>query len=150
MKVVIALGSNLGERERFIDSAIEALKIQVDVLKISTLLETDPVGGPEQGKYLNGVLIGQTTLSPEELMAFLLEIESKWGRVRIVANGPRTIDLDLIDYEGLSLESDSLSLPHPRAHQRAFVLLPWLEVEPDAVLTGVGSVRDIAARNGWL
>lgn len=150
MKVVIALGSNLGERERFIDSAIEALKSQVDVLKISTLIETDPVGGPEQGKYLNGVLIGQTTLSPEELMAFLLEIESKWGRVRTVANGPRTIDLDLIDYEGLSLESDSLSLPHPRAHQRAFVLLPWLEVEPDAVLTGVGSVRVIAARNGWL
>ena len=149
MKVVIALGSNLGERESFINSAIEAMKGQIAISRISTLIETDPVGGPEQGKYLNGVLIGETELSPQELMSSLLQIELELGRVRTVVNGARTIDLDLIAYEGVELESDSLTLPHPRAHQRAFVLLPWLEIEPDAVLMGKGSVRDIATRNGW-
>ncbi len=80
----------------------------------------------------------------------LLEIELELGRVRSVLNGPRTIDLDLIDYEGVEVESDDLTLPHPRAHQRAFVLLPWLEIEPEAELIGHGSVREIANRNGWL
>lgn len=150
MKVVIALGSNLGNREELIDSAINALKRDVEVSKISTLIETDPVGGPKQGRYLNGVLVGETNLSPKELMVRLLEIESELGRVRTVANAPRTIDLDLIDYEGIAIESEVLTLPHPRAYQRAFVLLPWLEVEPEAQLMGHGSVREIANRNGWL
>lgn len=150
MKVVIALGSNLGNREELIDSAINALKRDVEVSKISTLIETDPVGGPKQGRYLNGVLVGETNLSPKELMVRLLEIESELGRVRTVANAPRTIDLDLIDYEGIAIESEVLTLPHPRAYQRAFVLLPWLEVEPEAQLMGHGSVREIANMNGWL
>lgn len=150
MKVVIALGSNLGNREEFIVSAIEALKIYVEITRISTLIETDPVGGPEQGRYLNGVLIGETKLTPHDLMDRLLEIEGELGRVRTVLNGPRTIDLDLIDYEGIAVESESLTLPHPRAQNRAFVLLPWLEIEPAAQLPGHGSVREIATRNGWL
>jgi 2-amino-4-hydroxy-6-hydroxymethyldihydropteridine diphosphokinase len=150
MKVVIALGSNLGNREELIDSAIKAIKRDVVISKVSTLIETDPVGGPKQGSYLNGVLVGETTLSPHALMDRLLEIELELGRVRSVLNGPRTIDLDLIDYEGVEVESDDLTLPHPRAHQRAFVLLPWLEIEPEAELIGHGSVREIANRNGWL
>lgn len=149
MKVVIALGSNLGNRHDFIDSAIKAIKGSVEVSRISSFIETDPVGGPEQGRYLNGVLIGETTLSPEDLMKELLEIESELGRVRTVINGPRTIDLDLIDYAGVELNSDLLTLPHPRAHERAFVLLPWLEIEPEAQLPGHASVREIVNRNGW-
>lgn len=150
MKVVIALGSNLGDRERNIESAIERIRSEIEVGAISSMIETDPVGGPVQGKYLNAILIGETEIPPRELMVKLLGIEDQLGRVREVVNGPRTIDLDLIDYQGVEIESDVLTLPHPRADQRAFVLLPWLEIEPDAALTGLGSVSEIAKRNGWL
>ena len=150
MKVVIALGSNLGDRESLIDSAVEKLREDVVISKLSSLIETDPVGGPEQGRYLNGVLIGDTDLSPEDLMKKLLEIEVSLGRVRTVPNGPRTIDLDLIDHQGMTLDSPILTLPHPRAHLRPFVILPWLEVEPDASLTGYGSLRELAVSNAWL
>ena len=150
MRVVIALGSNLGDRQAYIDSALEKLATFVDVVKISTLVETDPVGGPEQGRYLNGVLIGETELSPEDLMRKLLEIEEGLGRIRTVPNGPRTIDLDLIDYQGMTIDSSLLTLPHPRAHLRAFVILPWLEIDPEASLPGHGSLRDLAVGNAWL
>lgn len=150
MRVVIALGSNLGDRQAYIDSALEKLATFVDVVTISTLVETDPVGGPEQGRYLNGVLIGEAELSPEDLMRKLLEIEEGLGRIRTVPNGPRTIDLDLIDYQGMTLDSSLLTLPHPRAHLRAFVILPWLEIDPDASLPGHGSLRDLAVGNAWL
>ena len=150
MRVVIALGSNLGDRQAYIDSALEKLATFVDVVKMSTLVETDPVGGPEQGRYLNGVLIGETELSPEDLMRKLLEIEEGLGRIRTVPNGPRTIDLDLIDYQGMTLDSSLLTLPHPRAHLRAFVILPWLEIDPEASLPGHGSLRDLAVGNAWL
>lgn len=150
MRVVIALGSNLGDRQAYIDSALEKLATFVDVVKISTLVETDPVGGPEQGRYLNGVLIGEAELSPEDLMRKLLEIEEGLGRIRTVPNGPRTIDLDLIDYQGMTLDSSLLTLPHPRAHLRAFVILPWMEIDPEASLPGHGSLRDLAVGNAWL
>lgn len=150
MKVVIALGSNLGDRERNIESAIERIRSEIEVGAISSMIETDPVGGPVQGKYLNAILIGETEIPPRELMVKLLGIEDQLGRVREVVNGPRTIDLDLIEYQGVEMKSDVLTLPHPRADQRAFVLLPWLEIEPDAALTGLGSVSEIAKRNGWL
>ena len=150
MRAVIALGSNLGDRQAYIDSALVKLATFVDVVTISTLVETDPVGGPEQGRYLNGVLIGETELSPEDLMRKLLEIEEGLGRIRTVPNGPRTIDLDLIDYQGMTLDSSLLTLPHPRAHLRAFVILPWLEIDPEASLPGHGSLRDLAVGNAWL
>lgn len=144
MKVVIALGSNLGDRENQIERAIDAVKEFVTVERVSSLIETDPVGGPEQGKYLNGVLLGTTELEPVELMEKLLEIESRLGRIRTVANAPRTIDLDLIDCDGLLIDTPTLQLPHPRAHLRSFVILPWLEVEPEGVLVGHGSLGEIA------
>lgn len=144
MKVVIALGSNLGDREDLIQRAIDAVRKLVTVERVSSLIETDPVGGPEQGKYLNGVLIGTTHLQPVELMEKLLEIESRLGRVRTVANAPRTIDLDLIDCDGLLLDTPTLQLPHPRAHLRPFVILPWLEIAPEGVLVGHGTLREIA------
>ena len=150
MKVVIALGSNLGDRQSYIDSAVEQMGELIVISKRSTLIETDPVGGPEQGRYLNGVVIGDTDLSPEDLMKELLAIEEGLGRIRTVPNGPRTIDLDLIDYQGMTLDTPILKLPHPRAHLRPFVILPWLEVEPDALLTGYGKLRELAVSNAWL
>lgn len=147
-RVVIALGSNLGDRKAAIESAIDLLKEFIEVEKVSTLIETDPVGGPKQGPYLNGVLLGRTTLAPEELMTKLLEVEAELGRVRSVPNAPRTIDLDLIDYEGVVIDSPTLTLPHPRAHQRHFVIKPWLEIDPEALLVGHGPLREIMAANG--
>lgn len=147
-RVVIALGSNLGDRKVAIESAINLLKEFIEIEKISTLIETDPVGGPEQGPYLNGVLLGRTSLAPEELMTKLLDVEAELGRVRSVPNAPRTIDLDLIDYEGVVIDSPTLTLPHPRAHQRHFVIKPWLEIDPEALLVGHGPLREIMAANG--
>ena len=147
-RVVIALGSNLGDRKVAIESAINLLKEFIAIEKISTLIETDPVGGPEQGPYINGVLLGRTSLAPEELMTKLLDVEAELGRVRSVPNAPRTIDLDLIDYEGVVIDSPTLTLPHPRAHQRHFVIKPWLEIDPEALLVGHGPLREIMAANG--
>lgn len=147
-RVVIALGSNLGDRKAAIESAVNLLKEFIEIEKISTLIETDPVGGPEQGPYLNGVLLGRTSLAPEELMTKLLDVEAELGRVRSVPNAPRTIDLDLIDYEGVVIDSPTLTLPHPRAHQRHFVIKPWLEIDPEALLVGHGPLREIMAANG--
>lgn len=147
-RVVIALGSNLGDRKAAIESAVNLLKEFIEIEKISTLIETDPVGGPEQGPYINGVLLGRTSLAPEELMTKLLDVEAELGRVRSVPNAPRTIDLDLIDYEGVVIDSPTLTLPHPRAHQRHFVIKPWLEIDPEALLVGHGPLREIMAANG--
>jgi 2-amino-4-hydroxy-6-hydroxymethyldihydropteridine diphosphokinase len=148
-RVVIAFGSNLGDREEMINQAIERIKESVAIARVSALIETDPVGGPQQGKYLNGVLIGSTELSEDELMERLLEIEASLGRIRTVPNAPRTIDLDLIDYDGAIRQSPSLTLPHPRAHQRFFVMAPWAEIDPEATLVGIGSVRELCEINGW-
>ena len=148
-RIVIAFGSNLGDREDYIRRAIDLVGEDVMIEKISTIIETDPVGGPEQGRYLNGVLIGTCELSAEELMSRLLEIELTLGRVRTVQNGPRTIDLDLIDYDGVEMDTPLLTLPHPRAHQRSFVIVPWAELDPTATLVGVGDLEGIMKMNGW-
>ena len=148
-RIVIAFGSNLGDREDYIRRAIDLVGEDVMIEKISTIIETDPVGGPEQGRYLNGVLIGTSELSAEELMSRLLEIELTLGRVRTVQNGPRTIDLDLIDYDGVEMDTPLLTLPHPRAHQRSFVIVPWAELDPTATLVGVGDLEGIMKMNGW-
>lgn len=148
-KVVIAFGSNLGDRKEYIRRAIDLVGEDVAIEKISTIIETDPVGGPEQGRYLNGVLIGRSGLPAAELMSRLLEIELSLGRVRTIENGPRTIDLDLIDYDGIEMDTPLLTLPHPRAHQRYFVITPWAEVDPDAQLPGIGPLSEIIRMNGW-
>ena len=141
MRVVIALGSNLGARELTIESAVSELAKIIEVTPLSTNHETDPVGGPEQPKYLNAVLIADSQLDPNELLVAMLEIESNLGRVREVHWGPRNIDLDLIIAEELVIETKELTLPHPRAHLRKFVLEPWLEIDPDAKIPGIGSVE---------
>jgi len=143
MKTVIALGSNLGNRELNIDSAVTELAKIIEVSHLSSNYETDPVGGPEQPKYLNSVLIAETELDPHELLIALLEIENRLGRTREVHWGPRTIDLDLIIAGDEIINSDVLVLPHPRAHERTFVLEPWLEIDPSAQIPGRGLVEVI-------
>jgi 2-amino-4-hydroxy-6-hydroxymethyldihydropteridine diphosphokinase len=146
MRAVIALGSNLGNRELNIDSAIAELAKIIEISHLSTNHETDPVGGPEQPKYLNAVLIAETQLDPHELLISLLEIENKLGRKREIHWGPRTIDLDLIVVGDEVVVSDVLVLPHPRAHERKFVLEPWLEIDPTAQIPGIGPVESILQR----
>ncbi len=146
MKAVIALGSNLGNRELYIDSAVAELAKVIEITHLSTNHETDPVGGPEQPKYLNAIAIAETELDPRELLIVMLEIENKLGRKREVHWGPRTIDLDLIVFGYEIIDSEVLVLPHPRAHERKFVLEPWLEIEPDAYIPGIGEIENILQR----
>ena len=143
MRVVIALGSNLGDRESYIQSALKEMATFLTIERVSTLIETVPVGGPSQGDYLNAVVLGECELEAEELLKKLMEIEKNLGRVREEINGPRTIDLDIISMGDLVIQSENLSLPHPRAHLRRFVLEPWLEVDPEAQLVGRGSVKEL-------
>lgn len=146
MKAVIALGSNLGDRELNIDSAVAEIAKIIEVTHLSTNHETDPVGGPDQPKYLNAVLIAESLLVPDELLKALLAIESRLGRVRDIHWGPRTIDLDLIIVDDEKIDSPDLVLPHPRAHERRFVLEPWAEIDPEAVLPGHGRIEEILLR----
>ncbi|MEI8066494.1 MAG: 2-amino-4-hydroxy-6-hydroxymethyldihydropteridine diphosphokinase [Actinomycetes bacterium] len=145
MKVIIALGSNLGDREENLNRAEAELSEVIRIDAISTFIETDPVGGPEQPDYLNAVLIGDCNRQPEELLQLLLQIESRLGRVRDVKWGPRTLDLDLIVAGDLFIDSEELQIPHPRAHERAFVLAPWLEIDPDGYIPGKGRIADLLA-----
>jgi len=131
--VFIAFGSNLGDRQKNIDNALKLLTREgVFVLKRSSIMETDPVGGPSgQGKFFNGVIKVETDLSPHELLQTLLSIEKQLGRVRSVRNAPRIIDLDILFYDDIILDEPDLIIPHPRMKERDFVMKPLLEIEPD-------------------
>lgn len=152
-RVVLALGANLGDRRATLQSAVDALAEVpgLRVLAASALVETAPVGGPEQPDYLNGVLLAETTLTPHELLVACQRVELAHGRERAVHWGPRTLDVDVIDYAAGVLSDQDLVLPHPRAARRAFVLAPWLTVDPAAVVPGVPplgeprAVRDLLA-----
>ena len=127
----IALGSNLGDRARYMRSAVTLLEqMGASVLKRATVIETDPVGGPPQDKFLNAVVKVSTELSPLELFLVCQSVEKQLGRVRDVANGPRTIDLDILLYDRLVIDTPQLKIPHPRMFERAFVLEPLREIEP--------------------
>jgi 2-amino-4-hydroxy-6-hydroxymethyldihydropteridine diphosphokinase len=132
----IALGSNLGDRRRCLEQALQALRNHpaITVGPVSSFRDTEPVGGPPgQGPYLNAAAEVQTSLPPQELLRVLLETERCLGRVRAERWGPRTIDLDLLLYGDLVCATADLTLPHPRLHQRLFVLEPLAEIAPDAV-----------------
>ena len=127
--VYLALGSNLGNRLGFIHKSIEELKAcNVKVLKLSSIIETDPVGGPVQGKYLNAVLKASTVHSPEELHVITQTIERKLGRVKEIINGPRVIDIDILLYDDIKLITKKLLIPHPRMFERDFVMGPLKEI----------------------
>lgn len=144
---VIALGANLDEPEVHVHRAARQIADLhgVDVIGRSHLYRTAPIGGPEQPDYVNAVLIATTDCEPKMLLAELHRIEAEHGRTRDVRWGPRTLDLDLIAYDDLLSVDPDLLLPHPRAHERAFVLLPWLDADRDAVLPGRGSVSALVA-----
>jgi 2-amino-4-hydroxy-6-hydroxymethyldihydropteridine diphosphokinase len=149
-RAVIAFGANLGERETTIASALAELDAHpaIEILSVSPLLETVAVGanGPDAShpRYLNGVAIAETSLTPHAVLAVLHDVEASHGRIRTERWGDRTLDLDLIVH-GDHIEDGNLVVPHPRAHERRFVLEPWLEIDPDAVIPGRGRVSDLLA-----
>ena len=143
MKAVISLGANIGDAKTNLDLAIGLLREATDVIEVSSYLETKPVGGPEQPDYLNAVAIVESDLPAKELLAVLNGIETAMGRTREIHWGPRVIDLDLIQYGGLLVHDEKLTLPHPRAHERRFVLAPWFEIEPEAILLTHGRISDL-------
>jgi len=131
---VIGLGSNLGERDKNIRTALEKMQEKgIELLRVSSVLETEPYGYTDQPKFLNAVCLVETNLTPDQLLDVLLEIEKEMGRVRERKWGPRIIDLDIIFYEDLVLESERLIVPHPDMHNRWFVLAPLAEICPDYV-----------------
>ncbi len=140
VRVVLALGSNMGDAKQTLRSAISVLVDSADlqVLAVAPLARSASVGGPPQDDYLNTVVLISTQLAPRALLRLTQSIEADHGRVRDVHWGPRTLDIDLINYNDLVAVTDDLELPHPRAHERAFVLQPWVQIEPDANLPGLG------------
>lgn len=143
MKAVIALGANIGNPREQIDIAIALLGEALEVTAISSLYTTAPVGGPEQPDYLNAVVLAQSELPAMDLLALLHGIEKVLRRERIEHWGPRTIDLDLIQYGTLLSSAQELLLPHPRAFERRFVLEPWAEIEPEAILLTHGKISEL-------
>jgi 2-amino-4-hydroxy-6-hydroxymethyldihydropteridine diphosphokinase len=160
-RVVLAVGANLGDRLGTLQGCVEAIGglPDTDVLAISPVYETAPVGGPAQPDFLNAVLIAATGLGPYDLLEAVHRIEADFGRVRAERFGPRTLDIDIISYAAqvssdpvltpphpAQVSSDPvLTLPHPRAHERAFVLAPWHDIDADATVPGRGPVRDLLA-----
>ncbi|MBX6371832.1 MAG: 2-amino-4-hydroxy-6-hydroxymethyldihydropteridine diphosphokinase [Acidothermus sp.] len=143
IRAVLALGANLGDPAATLQHALDALALAVRVVAVSPVYETDPVGGPPQPAYLNAVAIVETTLSPRRLLTLVQVIEQAAGRIRTVRWGPRTLDIDVICYGDLVSRDPELTLPHPRAAERGFVLVPWHDVDPDAVLPGHGTIAEL-------
>jgi 2-amino-4-hydroxy-6-hydroxymethyldihydropteridine diphosphokinase len=149
-RAVIALGANLGDKEKTISKAqkqigkIRGVELVANSKKYRSEALTEHGIDPNQPEYINAVSLIDTTLSPKKLLSRLNEIENKFGRVRSAKWAARTLDLDIIIFGTSIVETKSLSIPHPRAHERAFVLIPWLEIDPEAVLTGVGPVGELA------
>lgn len=151
-RVVLSLGSNLGDRMANLQLGIDVLarpaSAGLALVAVSGIFQTAPVGGPDQGDYLNAVLLATSAAPARDILARCAAAETAAGRVRTVRFGPRTLDVDIIaSGDEVSTDPD-LTLPHPRAHERAFVLAPWLDVEPQAILTGFGPVADLLAAAG--
>ncbi|MFI5711323.1 2-amino-4-hydroxy-6-hydroxymethyldihydropteridine diphosphokinase [Kribbella sp. NPDC051620] len=149
-QVILSLGSNLGDRETNLQGGVDALRDTPDVtvFKVSPVYETQPIGPEESGPYLNIVLLADTTLSVDTLLDRAHAVEQAFGREYEAPGAPRTLDVDLITFGKKTIESEEVTVPHPRAHERAFVLAPWLDIEPDAVLPGVGPVAELLAKVG--
>ena len=142
MHYVIGVGSNLGDASTSVLQAMRDVEDRLDATDVhrSSLYRTAPVGGPEQPDFVNAVLTLESDLTPDAVLQALQGIEQEAGRVRDVRWGPRTLDLDVVVAGNVVSEDPALTLPHPRAHERAFVLIPWHEIEPEASLPGVGPI----------
>jgi len=143
MKAVIALGANIGNPREQMDLAVAMLREATDFQLVSDYYSTKPVSDIPQPDYLNAVCIIESELPALDLLALLQGIEKTLGRERNERWGPRTIDLDLIQYGSLLSSADELQLPHPRAHERRFVIEPWHSIEPDAILLTYGKISEI-------
>jgi 2-amino-4-hydroxy-6-hydroxymethyldihydropteridine diphosphokinase len=146
VRAAFGLGSNIGDRHAFLASAIATLGSTpgITVVGVSPIVESAPVGGPPQQDYLNAVVVVDTILTPEALLALARRCETEAGRERRERWGPRTLDVDVLAYGELTTDDPDLTLPHPRAVERAFVLIPWAAVDPDFVIAG-RSVSDWTA-----
>ena len=147
MTAVLSLGSNVGDRRAHLRAGLDVIAARVAILAVSPTYETAPVGGVEQGDFLNLVAIIDTA-DAEVAFAAARAAEDARGRLRSTRWGPRTLDVDVIDVDGQLRDDPRLTLPHPRAHERAFVLRPWLDVDPDAVVPGRGPVWMLLERVG--
>lgn len=148
-KVVYSVGSNLGDRLANLQGAVDAIRDTPDVIvvEVSSVYETDPVGGPEDSpKFLNLVILAETTLEPRTLLERALAVEDAFGRERTERWAPRTLDVDLVVVGTTETDQPDMKLPHPLAHERAFVLAPWVEVDPEAELPGQGRISDLLGR----
>ena len=137
-RVYLGLGSNLGDRKAFLDSAISALAPAVRVRRLSPIYETDPWGYAEQNKFLNMVVEADTELEPKQLLMILKGIETKLGRQRRFRNGPREIDIDVLLFDDLVFDEPGLRIPHPRLQERAFILIPLGDLAPDLQVPNIG------------
>lgn len=148
MLVYIGVGANLGDREATIRTALDRLDAEeeIEVVRVSSLRETDPVGYVDQPRFLNGAAALETDLPPRELLERMLAVERELGRVRDGPRfGPRTIDLDLLLYGDAVVDEPGLLIPHPRMAERAFVLEPLAELDPELVVPGLGPLRTLIA-----
>jgi len=145
-QAVLAIGSNLGDRIDKLQGGVSALEDtpEVTIVAISSVYETEPVGGPEEsGPFLNAVVLIDTTLTVHTLLDRALAIEDAFGRERSEPGAPRTLDVDVIVVGDRVADDEQLVLPHPRAHERGFVLVPWLEIDPEGEIPGKGFVADL-------
>jgi 2-amino-4-hydroxy-6-hydroxymethyldihydropteridine diphosphokinase len=148
---VLALGANLGDRAANLQLAVDALARAAEILAVSAIFETVPVvvpGSGEQPDYYNAVVSVRTDLTPLGLLGVAHEIEATAGRVRDVRWGPRTLDVDIVVFDEVVSDDPVLTLPHPRAHERAFVLAPWVDIDPDARIPGRGAIAQLLADLG--
>ncbi len=150
-RAILALGGNLGDRVQTIRDAISSINSHPDIKlkRESSLYESFAMTSKgideSEPNYLNGVIEVSTSLKPKKLLAALNDVENQFGRVRLERWAARTLDIDLITYGSELVETKSLVIPHPRAFERAFVLVPWAELDPEAVLPGHGKVSELAA-----
>lgn len=145
-RAYVGLGANLGDREQTLSAAVDALggEAGIEVVAVSTWRETEPVGVGRQPRFLNGAAELETTLTARDLLDRLLAVEQRFGRVRIAGeHGPRTLDLDLLLYGDEVLEEPGLAVPHPRLHERRFVLEPLAELAPGLLVPGRGDVESL-------
>ncbi len=142
------LGSNLGNPQKIVTNAMSLLgeMRETALLERSSLYRTAPVGYADQPDFINACVKIETRLTARQLMAELQKMEKQYGRERKIVNGPRTLDLDILLFDDVQLDENNLILPHPRMHERAFVLMPLLEIAPDMTIPEKGSVKDLLAR----
>lgn len=146
-KVIISIGSNLGDRVRNCIKALNEISAFAEIIRVSSVYETKPVGNEDQPDFINCAAEIETALLPEELLKHLQEIEDKLGRIRGDRWGPRVIDIDIIFYDDLIIDSEELQIPHLSAHARRFVLEPVTEIAPGKVHPGFGvTVRELCER----